>query len=217
SLEQISATIEETTSAIMQNADSSKDAVRIAQNTSALAEKGNVIVEKAVGSINDISISSAKIGEIITVINEISFQTNLLALNAAVEAARAGEHGRGFAVVAAEVRNLAQRAGTAAKEISALITDSISKVKTGTELTNQSGEALKAIVEAIKTVSQLISEISSASEEQSMGISQIKTAITDLDSMTQNNASLVEETASVSEEVSGLAKRLLVIVQRFKI
>lgn len=216
-LEEVTATIEETLTGISSNAENAKEAEKIAFGATGKADSGNMIVENTILSMNEISASSRKIGEIISVINDIAFQTNLLALNAAIEAARAGEQGRGFAVVAVEVRNLAQRAGNAAKEISSLIGDSISKVNTGTDLTNQSGEALKEIVDSIRTVSSLISEISAAGVEQSQGVSQINTAINDLDTMTQNNASLVEETASTSEEVSGLSKSLLDMVKRFKI
>ncbi len=216
-VEEISATIEESSTAISQNADHSKNAERIAHNTAVLADSGSLIAGKAVESITEISSSSQKIGEILSVINAIAFQTNLLALNAAVEAARAGEQGKGFAVVAGEVRNLAQRTGSAAKEISTLINDSIFKVKTGVDLTNQSGDALKEIVSAIRTVSGFISEISAAGAEQSQGMTQIIAAVDNLDSMTQSNASLVEETASTSEEVTGLSKNLLNMVKRFRI
>lgn len=175
------------------------------------------MVYEAVSAINDISESSKKIEDIINVINEISFQTNLLALNAAVEAARAGEQGRGFAVVAGEVRNLAQRSGTAAKEIAELIKDSRGKVEKGTDLANKSGEALKMIVDSVRSVGKYVSEIAAASEEQRQGVSQINVAVEELDSMTQQNAGFVEETASASEEMSNQAQELLAMMEKFKI
>jgi methyl-accepting chemotaxis protein len=217
SLEEIASTLEEATATIKQNAENSKEANKISDNASKLADEGNTVVTDAVRSINEMRDSSKKIGDIISVINEIAFQTNLLALNAAVEAARAGEQGRGFAVVAGEVRNLAQRSGTAAKEIGNLIKDSVEKVERGTELANKSGEALREIVESIRNVGKLISEIATASEEQKQGIDQINVAVAEMDNMTQQNAALVEETASASEEMANQAQELLTLVEQFKI
>ncbi|MBP8082218.1 MAG: MCP four helix bundle domain-containing protein [Spirochaetes bacterium] len=217
SLEEIASTIEETTATINQNADNSTQADKLSKTTTTEAEDGGRVVYEAVAAINDISESSKKIEDIINVINEISFQTNLLALNAAVEAARAGEQGRGFAVVAGEVRNLAQRSGTAAKEIAELIKDSRNKVSKGTELANKSGEALKMIVESVRSVGKYVSEIAAASEEQRQGVSQINVAVEELDSMTQQNAGLVEETASASEEMANQAQELLAMMEKFKI
>ncbi|MFW6365477.1 MAG: methyl-accepting chemotaxis protein [Spirochaetota bacterium] len=217
SLEEIASTIEENTATINKNADNSIEANKLSTNAATLAEEGGKVMGDAVGSINEINRSSQKIEEIISVINDISFQTNLLALNAAVEAARAGEQGRGFAVVAGEVRNLAQRSGNAAKEISELIKDTINKVDQGTELSNKAGESLKEIIQAINEVSRFVSEIASASEEQKQGTEQINNAIAELDSMTQQNASLVEETASASEEMSNQAQELLARMEKFQI
>lgn len=217
SLEEIASTIEETTATIRQNAENSDKSNQLAHETTKLAEDGNKIVIDAVNSINEISKSSNKIEEISTVINEIAFQTNLLALNAAVEAARAGEQGRGFAVVAGEVRNLAQRAGNAAKEISTLIRESVNKIEVGTELSNKSGEALREIVSSMKNMARLISEIAAASQEQKQAIDQINVAVSEMDSATQQNAALVEQTASASEEMVSQAKALLAMVERFKI
>ncbi len=217
SLEEIASTIEEATATIKQNAENAQEANRMSDESLRLGNDGDQVVVEAVESINEISESSKKIGDIISVINEIAFQTNLLALNAAVEAARAGEQGRGFAVVAGEVRNLAQRAGSAAKEISDLIKDSVNKVDRGTALSNKSGESLKEIVESIKKMGQIISEIAAASEEQRQGIDQINIAVSEMDTMTQQNAALVEETASASEEMANQAQELMALVNRFKV
>lgn len=217
SLEEIASTIEETTATITQNTDNARHANTTSIASYEFAEKGGDLVNSAVSSINEISESSKKIGEIISVINEIAFQTNLLALNAAVEAARAGEQGRGFAVVAGEVRNLAQRSGIAAKQIGELIRESIEKIDKGTEQANNSGEAIKEIIKSVKNVTQLISEITAASDEQKSGIDQINTAVMELDNMTQQNAALVEETASASEEMASQALELMNMTKVFKI
>lgn len=217
SLEEIASTIEEATAAITQNTDNARHANTTSVASYEFAEKGGELVNSAVRSINEISNSSKKIGEIISVINEIAFQTNLLALNAAVEAARAGEQGRGFAVVAGEVRNLAQRSGVAAKQIGELIRESIDKIDKGTEQANNSGEAIGEIIKSVKNVTQLISEINAASNEQKSGIDQINTAIMELDNMTQQNAALVEETASASEEMASQALELMNMTKVFKI
>ena len=153
-----------------------------------MAEKGGQVVAEAVHAMSEINQSSKKIADIITTIDEIAFQTNLLALNAAVEAARAGEQGRGFAVVAAEVRNLAQRSATAAKEIKGLIQDCVEKVEAGSELVNQSGETLDEIVGSVKRVTDIIAEIAAASQEQTTGIDQVNKAVTQMDQVTQSNA-----------------------------
>lgn len=216
-IEEIASTIEEATSTINQNADNSDEANKMAKNSLNLAEDGGQIVTDSIKSMADISNSSKKIGEIISVINEIAFQTNLLALNAAVEAARAGEQGRGFAVVAGEVRNLAQRAGNAAKEIEELIKDSIEKVTKGTGLSEKSGDSLKDIIQGINNVTTCIAEIAAASNEQKQGMNQINVAITEMDSMTQQNASLVEQTASASEEMASQAQELVALVENFTI
>ncbi|MBN1498674.1 MAG: Tar ligand binding domain-containing protein [Spirochaetes bacterium] len=216
-LEEIASTIEESAATIRQNADNAVEANTRSSQTNSLALDGGEVTNDAIAAIKEINESSKKIGEIISVINEISFQTNLLALNAAVEAARAGEQGRGFAVVAGEVRNLAQRSSSAAKEIEMLIKDSLEKVTKGTDLAGKSGEALQTIIDSVKTVNQLISEISAASEEQKQGMDQINNAIIEMDNMTQQNASLVEETAAASEEMANQAQELLDMVKTFKL
>jgi PAS domain S-box-containing protein len=216
-LEETSASMEEMTSTVKQNADNSKQANQLAIAARDIANKGGTVTTRAVEAMGEINKSSKQIADIITVIDEIAFQTNLLALNAAVEAARAGEHGRGFAVVAAEVRNLAQRSATAAKEIKGLINESIQRVTDGTELVNQSGKTLEEIVGSVKRVTDIIAEISAASQEQATGIDQVNKAIMQMDEGTQQNAALVEETASASQSMKEQAKELMRQVEVFKI
>ena len=215
-LEETSASMEQMTSTIKQNADNSKQANQLAVAAREVAEKGGSVTERAVEAMSEINKSSKKIADIINVIDEIAFQTNLLALNAAVEAARAGEQGRGFAVVASEVRNLAQRSATAAKEIKALINESVQKVGDGSELVNQSGQTLEEIVNSVKRVTDIISEISAASQEQAAGIDQVNKAVMQMDQSTQQNAALVEQTTSASQSMREQAGELLAQVEFFK-
>ena len=210
-LEETSASMEEMTSTVKQNADNAKQA-----NQLAIADKGGAVTTKAVEAMGEINKSSKKIADIITVIDEIAFQTNLLALNAAVEAARAGEHGRDFAVVAAEVRNLAQRSATAAKEIKGLINESIQRVTDGSALVDQSGKTLSEIVNSVKRVTDIIAEITAASQEQASGIDQVNKAIMQMDETTQQNAALVEETTSASQSMKDQARELMRQVEVFK-
>ena len=216
-LEETSASMEEMTSTVKQNADNAKQANQLAIAARDTADKGGAVTKKAVEAMGEINKSSKKIADIITVIDEIAFQTNLLALNAAVEAARAGEHGRGFAVVAAEVRNLAQRSATAAKEIKGLINESIQRVTDGSELVDQSGKTLDEIVSSVKRVTDIIAEISAASQEQASGIDQVNKAILSMDETTQQNAALVEETTSAAQSMKEQAKELMRQVEVFKI
>ncbi len=208
SLEETAASMEELTSTVRNNADNAQHANQLAVDAQALAEKSGSVVGEAIQAMDAISDSSAKIAEIIRVIDEIAFQTNLLALNASVEAARAGEQGRGFAVVAAEVRNLAQRSATAAKEIKELIHDSVGKVKVGTDLVNASGGTLEEIVGSVKKVGDIIGDIASASQEQSLGIDQVNNAVTQMDEMTQQNAALAEETSAASVSMREQAEEM---------
>ena len=216
-LEETSASMEEMTSTVKQNADNAKQANQLAIAARDTADKGGAVTKKAVEAMGEINKSSKKIADIITVIDEIAFQTNLLALNAAVEAARAGEHGRGFAVVAAEVRNLAQRSATAAKEIKGLINESIQRVTDGSDLVNQSGKTLEEIVSSVKRVTDIIAEITAASQEQASGIDQVNKAILSMDETTQQNAALVEETTSAAQSMKDQAKELLQQVEVFNV
>jgi len=167
--------------------------------------------------MREINSSSRKISDIVSLIDEIAFQTNLLALNAAVEAARAGEQGRGFAVVATEVRNLAQRSASAAKEIKLLINDSADKVHTGTALVDQSGKALAEIVDSVKKVTDIVAEIAAASQEQSAGIDQVNNAVSQMDEMTQQNAALVEEASAAARAMHEQASELTRQVGFFRV
>ncbi|MEO5954591.1 MAG: methyl-accepting chemotaxis protein [Nitrospiraceae bacterium] len=217
SLEETSSAMEEMTSTVKQNADNAKQANQLAIAARDVAEKGGAVTTKAIDAMDEINKSSKKIADIITVIDEIAFQTNLLALNAAVEAARAGEHGRGFAVVAAEVRNLAQRSATAAKEIKGLINESVQRVTDGSELVDQSGKTLEEIVGSVKRVTDIIAEITAASQEQASGIDQVNKAIMQMDETTQQNAALVEEATSASQSMKEQARELMGQVASFKL
>ena len=200
-----------------QNADSAKQANQLASAARDTAEKGGQVVTSAVAAMSEINTSSKKIADIITAIDEIAFQTNLLALNAAVEAARAGEQGRGFAVVAAEVRSLAQRSATAAKEIKTLIQDSVRKVDAGSQMVNKSGEVLLEIVSSVKRVTDIVGEIAAASREQSAGVDQISKAMAQMDQVTQQNASQTEELSSTAQSLSSGAEQLQALVTRFRL
>src|SRR5688572_17411898 len=217
SLEETASSMEEMTSTVKQNADNAAQASQLAIAARDQAEKGGTVVAKAVKAMTDINDASRKINDIIGVIDEIAFQTNLLALNAAVEAARAGEQGRGFAVVASEVRNLAGRSATAAKEIKALIKDSVRKVDEGSNLVTQSGATLEQIVNAVKKVTDIVAEIAAASNEQSSGIEQVNKAVMQLDEMTQQNAALVEEASAASQSMADQARGLNESMQRYRV
>jgi methyl-accepting chemotaxis protein len=217
SLEETASSMEQMTSTVKQNADNAKQANQLAASAREVAEKGGIVVSNAVASMEEINKASKRIADIISVIDEIAFQTNLLALNAAVEAARVGEQGRGFAVVAAEVRNLAGRSATAAKEIKSLVQDSVQKVQEGSELVNRSGHTLDEIVNSVKKVADIISEISAASNEQAAGIEQVNKAIMQMDQITQQNAALVEEASAASQSMNQQARDLQQLVGQFKL
>jgi methyl-accepting chemotaxis protein len=210
SLEETASSMEELTATVKQNADHAHQASKLAVSASEVAVKGGAVVSEVVGTMASINDSSKRIAEIIGVIDGIAFQTNILALNAAVEAARAGEQGRGFAVVASEVRNLAQRSAAAAKEIKALIDDSVEKVNAGTELADKAGSTMNEVVTSVKRVTDIIAEIADASAEQTAGIEQVNKAIAGMDQATQQNAALVEESAaaaaSMREQAGNLAR-----------
>jgi len=207
-LEETASSMEELTSTVKNNADNAQQANQLSVSARQTAEKGGAVVSQAVQAMDAINTSSSKIAEIIGVIDEIAFQTNLLALNASVEAARAGEQGRGFAVVATEVRNLAGRSATAAKEIKDLIQDSVEKVKAGADLVNESGETLEEIVNGVKKVGDIISEIAAASQEQSSGIDQVNQAVTSMDEVTQQNAALAEQTSAAAVSMTEKAQEM---------
>jgi len=217
SLQQTAASLEQMASAVRTNADTASQANQLADGASQVAAQGGRLVGEVVQTMADISASSRKIADIIGVIDGIAFQTNILALNAAVEAARAGEHGKGFAVVATEVRNLAQRSATAAREIKGLIHDSTGKVEAGSELVSRAGNTMADIVAQVRRVSDLMGEITAATSEQSGGISQINTAVSQLDQTTQQNAALVEESAAASESLKCNGQRLLQSVSVFRL
>ena len=204
------------TATVKKNADNARQANQLASGARGQAERGGEVVSRAVGAMTAINDSSRKIADIISVIDEIAFQTNLLALNAAVEAARAGEQGRGFAVVASEVRSLAQRSATAAKEIKDLIGDSVEKVRSGSELVDESGKVLGEIMESVKKVSDIVAEIAAASEEQAQGIDQVNNAVTQMDDTTQQNAALVEEAASAAKSMEQQAQQLVAQISFFR-
>ncbi|WP_326489727.1 methyl-accepting chemotaxis protein [Paraburkholderia sp. ZP32-5] len=217
SLEQTAASMEELTGTVRQNAENARQASTLAANASGIAEEGSGVVQRVVSTMDEIKDSSSKIADIIGIIEGIAFQTNILALNAAVEAARAGEQGRGFAVVAGEVRALAQRSSTAAKEIKALIDTSVSRVLTGADLVDQAGATMQQISVAVTRVTDIMGEIASASDEQSKGIDQVGQAVTQMDEVTQQNAALVEEAAAAAQSLDDQAAKLKAAVATFRL
>lgn len=215
-LEETASSMEEMTATVRQNADNARQANQLAAGAREQAERGGTVVHRAIDAMGEINTSSRKIADIIGVIDEIAFQTNLLALNAAVEAARAGEQGRGFAVVATEVRNLAQRSASAAKEIKELINDSVDKVQAGSELVDESGKTLAEIMESVKKVTNIVAEIAAASEEQSAGIEQVNNAVAQMDGVTQQNAALVEEASAASKAMQLQSNKLVQQISYFR-
>jgi methyl-accepting chemotaxis protein len=216
-LEETASSMEELTGTVKQNADHARQANQLAMSASDVAVKGGAVVAEVVHTMASINESSKKIVDIIGVIDGIAFQTNILALNAAVEAARAGEQGRGFAVVATEVRNLAQRSASAAKEIKTLIGDSVEKVDAGAKLVDEAGATMLEIVDSVKRVTDIMGEISVASAEQTSGIEQVNIAIGMMDSVTQQNAALVEQAAAAADALENQAGNLARVVSVFKL
>ncbi|MDY0746155.1 methyl-accepting chemotaxis protein [Paucibacter sp. R3-3] len=216
-LQQAAASMMQLTGTVQQTAESAQTANQLASSATEVAQRGGEVVAQVVSTMEDISASSRKIGDIIGTIDGIAFQTNILALNAAVEAARAGEQGRGFAVVASEVRSLAQRSAAAAKEIKTLIGASAERVESGTKLVQDAGATMGEIVASVQRVTDIIGEITAASREQSDGIHQINAAVTQLDQMTQQNAALVEESAAAAESLRDQSSQLAGAVGVFKL
>ncbi|MPW18602.1 HAMP domain-containing protein [Paraburkholderia sp. CNPSo 3157] len=208
SLQETASSMEQLTGTVRQNAENARQASQLAVNASDIATRGGEVVSQVVSTMQDIATSSNKVVDIISVIEGIAFQTNILALNAAVEAARAGEQGRGFAVVAGEVRSLAQRSASAAKEIKELIGDSADKVQSGSALVGRAGTTMDEIVQAVRRVTDIMGEISAASEEQSGGIEQVNRAVVQMDAVTQQNAALVEQAAAAAASLEEQTRSL---------
>jgi aerotaxis receptor len=217
SLQQTAASMEEMTSALGQSGSVAASAHQMAERSSRVAEQGRTAVAEAIGTMRNIQESAGRIAAITATIDGIAFQTNLLALNAAVEAARAGEQGRGFSVVAAEVRELAQRAAAAAREIKGLIDSSVERVDQGSRIIDEAGRTIGEVADSVKRVSDLISEIAGTTRQQASGISQVSDAVTQLDGVTQQNAALVEQAAAAAHTLTQRASDLQQTVQVFRI
>jgi methyl-accepting chemotaxis protein len=216
-LEETASSMEQLTTTVAQNAESARQASELARSASQVARKGGEAVGRVVSTMDGIAGASRRIGDIIGVIDGIAFQTNILALNAAVEAARAGHQGRGFAVVAQEVRSLSQRSAAAAREIKALIDESVGQVETGTRMVDAAGRTMEEIVTSVQRVSDLVAQIAAANGEQSAGIGQVNIAMSQMDHVVQQNASLVEEAAAATEAMKEQAAGLLALVSRFRL
>ncbi|KAG8151379.1 methyl-accepting chemotaxis protein [Burkholderia catarinensis] len=217
SLQETASSMEQLTGTVRQNAENARQASQLAVNASDIATQGGEVVGQVVSTMQDIAASSGKVVDIIGTIEGIAFQTNILALNAAVEAARAGEQGRGFAVVAGEVRSLAQRSASAAKEIKQLIGDSAGKVDSGSALVARAGSTMDEIVQAVRRVTDIMGEISAASEEQSTGIEQVNRAVGQMDSVTQQNAALVEQAAAAAASLEEQTRQMKAIVSGWRV
>ena len=217
SLAKTASSMEQLTSTVTRNADSARQANQLAASASSVATRGGAVVAQVVDTMGVINDSAKQIVDIISVIDNIAFQTNILALNAAVEAARAGEQGRGFAVVATEVRNLAQRSASAAKEIKILIGDSVEKVEAGSKLVAEAGSTMDDVVDSVKLVTDMMAEISAAGEEQRVGIEQVNQAINQMEEVTQRNATLVQQAAASADSLHQQADSLAHTVSVFKL
>ena len=216
-LEETAASIEQLTASVKQNADNAQQADQAAVDASSVTNDSSLLVQRVTETMRTLAAQSHRMTDIIGVIEGIAFQTNILALNAAVEAARAGEDGRGFAVVAGEVRSLAQRSASAAKEIKELIDTSTAQIEDGAQLAERAGGSMSAVVARVKDVSELISHISGASMHQSQGIGQINQAVTQMDQATQQNAALVEQAAAASQSLVEQAETLRGSVAAFRL
>jgi methyl-accepting chemotaxis protein len=216
-LEETAASMEELSATVKQNADNAQQANRLAHGALETVTRGGTVVGRVTETMEGITTSSRKVAEIIGMIEGIAFQTNILALNAAVEAARAGEQGRGFAVVASEVRSLAQRSGTAAKEIKELIGESAAKVEQGASLVAEAGKTMHEAMQSVERVTSIMGEIEAAAREQSEGIAQVNKAITQIDEVTQHNAALVEEAAAAAKSLEEQASVLREAVSVFQL
>ncbi|MBV8605494.1 MAG: HAMP domain-containing protein [Pelomonas sp.] len=217
SLEQTAASMDQLSSTVKQNADNARQANQLAVGSMTVAQRGGTAVDDVVATMQAIADSSRRIAEIVNVIDSIAFQTNILALNAAVEAARAGEQGRGFAVVAGEVRALAQRSATAAKEIKSLIGDSTEKVGAGSDQVGRAGTTMREIVASVQRVTDIMGEITAASQEQAAGIDQVNQAIVQMDQATQQNAALVEQAAAAAASLETQTRQLQQAVAQFRV
>ncbi|MEK6419050.1 MAG: methyl-accepting chemotaxis protein, partial [Burkholderia gladioli] len=216
SLQETASSMEQLTATVKQNADSARQANIMSANASDVATKGSAVVGRVVATMGEISTNSTKIADITGIIEGIAFQTNILALNAAVEAARAGDQGRGFAVVANEVRSLAQRSSSAAKEIKDLISASVQQIGDAAKLANEAGATMSDVTQAVSHVTDIVGEIAAASEEQSRGIEQVNQAITQMDQVTQQNAALVEEAAAASTALEDQGRQLNASIAQFR-
>ncbi|MGQ8879304.1 methyl-accepting chemotaxis protein [Delftia sp. NA_296.1] len=217
SLEETAASMEQLTATVHQNAENAQQASQIASGACAVAERGGAVVDQVVSTMGEINTSSRRVVDIIGVIDGIAFQTNILALNAAVEAARAGDQGRGFAVVAGEVRTLAQRSASAAREIKTLIQASVERVDAGATLVDQAGQTMREVVTTVRNITGIVTEIASASREQSTGIEQVGHAVTDMDRVTQQNAALVEQSSAATQVLQQESEKLSRLTASFKL
>ncbi|MBL8266042.1 PAS domain-containing methyl-accepting chemotaxis protein [Steroidobacter sp.] len=217
SLEETAASLEELTAAVARNTQNSVQATQLGRDSSVTTARGCEVVGDVRATMDEISASSKRIGEIVGIIDSIAFQTNLLALNAAVEAARAGDQGRGFAVVAQEVRHLAQRSASSAREIRELIQVSQQTVQRGTALATEAEESMRQVVAAVKKVTEVVSEIETASHEQAQGIEQINSAVTQMDSMTQDDARMAQELTGAAQMLEAQSDQMLAAISAFSI
>jgi methyl-accepting chemotaxis protein len=216
-LQEAAASMEQINSTVHNNSSTAHEAGRMATEAARVAERGSAMVGEVIASMSAISGQSRRIAEITSVIDGIAFQTNILALNAAVEAARAGEQGRGFAVVAAEVRTLAQRSATAAREIKNLINESVQNVDRGADLVDSAGRTISQMVQDFSRVNTTIQAISAATHEQSSGVGQVSVSVNELDRMTQQNAALVEQSAAAAQVLSQQASQLQQALSAFRL